>query len=119
MWKIGQQENLVTFLTHTSAKSLTPAWPEDKGPKEGTDGCKTPEAKLIFDLPGEHDDAAQKKRVHTNPFEALNGEDNSSNFFRKALKALEKGWIFQGRKKHKVKIEPTCLEADHPPHLVM
>jgi hypothetical protein len=30
---------------------------------------------------------------------------------------LEGGWIFQGKKKHKVKIEPTRPGAGHPPHL--
>jgi hypothetical protein len=46
-----------------------------------------------------------------NPFEALNREDDVSDFFRKALKTLKGGWIFQGKNKHKIKIELTRSEA--------
>jgi hypothetical protein len=60
---------------------------------------------------------AQRKWANANPFQALNGVNNASNFFRKTLKALEGGWIFQGKNKHKVKLDPTRPEAVHPTHL--
>jgi hypothetical protein len=68
---------------------------------------------LIFNLPKGCEGATQRKRGDANSFKALNGEDNASDFLRKGLEALEGGWIFQGKNKHKVKINPTRPEAGH------
>jgi hypothetical protein len=65
--------------------------------------------KLIFNLPGRCEGATQRKWADANPFKALNGEDDVSDFLRKALEALEGGWIFQGKKKQKVKIDLNAL----------
>jgi len=48
----------------------------------------------------------------------MNGEEDTFDFFKKTSEALEGGWIFQGKKKHKVRIKPTCLKANHPSHLI-
>ncbi len=87
----------------------------EKGQNEGANGSSILETKLIFDLLGGCEGTTQRKWACANPFEALNGEDNASNFLRKALEALEGGWIFQWKKKHKVKIEPACPEIGHQP----
>jgi hypothetical protein len=112
----------------------------DKGQNEGADGGSTPKAKLTFDLLGGYEgatqrkwvdakakltfdllggyeSATQRKWVDANPFEGLKGEDNASNFLRKAPEVLEGSWIFQRKKKHKVKIELTRPEAGHQPQL--
>jgi hypothetical protein len=74
----------------------------DKGRKEGADGSSTPEVKLIFNLPKGCEGATQRKWADANPFKALNGEDDVSDFLKKTPEALEGGWIFQGKKKQKV-----------------
>jgi hypothetical protein len=66
---------------------------------EGTDRRNTSKAKLSFNLPGEKNDLAQGKWADLNPFEALNGENESSNFLKKILEELKGGWTFQGEKK--------------------
>jgi hypothetical protein len=43
----------------------------------------------------------------------LNKEAGTSNFLKKTPKALEEGWTFQGKKKHKVKIATTCFATSH------
>jgi hypothetical protein len=62
---------------------------------EGTDERNTSKAKLSFNLLGEKNDSAQGKWADLNPFEALNEENQSSDFLRKILKELEGGWTFQ------------------------
>jgi hypothetical protein len=47
----------------------------------------------------------------------LNEEVGASSFLKKTPDALEEGWTFQGKKKHKVKIITTCLAIGHPSHL--
>jgi len=66
---------------------------------EGTDRRNTSKAKLSFNLLGEKNDLAQGKWADLNPFEALNGENESSNFLKKILEELKGGWTFQGEKK--------------------
>jgi hypothetical protein len=61
---------------------------------EGTNGRNTSKAKLSFNLPGEKNDSTQGKWADLNPFEALNGENESSNFLRKILEELKGGWTF-------------------------
>jgi hypothetical protein len=83
---------------------------------EGTGGCNTSKAKLSFNLPGENNDSAQGKWANLNPFETLNGENESSVFLRKILEKLEGGWTFQGKKKNKVRIDTIRSEGDQSPH---
>jgi hypothetical protein len=64
------------------------------GQAKGAYGRNTPKVKLNFDFPGGWDDVVQRKWADANPFEALNREDDSSNFLRKILEDLEGGWIF-------------------------
>ncbi len=104
-------------LAHPLAGNPNSALPRDKGREEGVDGSSTPEMKLIFDLPGGCDGATQRKWADANPFKALNGEDDASDFFRKAPEAPKGGWIFQGKKKHRVKIDLARPEAGHHPQL--
>jgi hypothetical protein len=61
------------------------------------DGRNTSKAKLSFNLSGEKNDSVQGKWADLNSFEALNGENESSNFLRKISKKLEGGWTFQGK----------------------
>lgn len=98
-------EEPMVALADSWAGNIKPTQQEDKGSKEGTDGCNTPKEKLVFDLPEERNGTPQRKWADTNLFKALNGEGNASDFLRKALEALNGSWIFQGKKKHKVKIE--------------
>jgi hypothetical protein len=56
---------------------------------EGTDGRNTSKAKLNFNLPGEKNDSTQGKWVNLNPFEALNRENESSDFLRKISEELQ------------------------------
>jgi hypothetical protein len=83
---------------------------------EGTDGCNTSKIKLSFNLSGEKNDSTQGKWANLNPFEALNGENESSNFLRKIPKELEGGWTFQGKKQNKVKIDTIRSKGDQSPH---
>jgi hypothetical protein len=69
----------------------------DKGWKEGADGSSTPEAKLFFDLPGRCEGATQRKWANANPFEALNGEDDASNFLKKAWKLWKEAGFSKGK----------------------
>jgi hypothetical protein len=64
---------------------------------EGINGSNTSKTKLSFNLSGEKNNSVQGKWVDLNPFEALNGENESSNFLRKVPEKLEGGWIFQGK----------------------
>lgn len=105
------------LLTHSLIKNHNTVQPRDEGLKEGANECNTPKIKLTFDPSGGCDGSAQRKWANAKPFEALNEEDKASDFLRKASKALEGGCTFQGKKKHKVKIEPTCLATGHLPHL--
>jgi hypothetical protein len=66
---------------------------------EGMDRRITSKTKLNFNLPGEKNDSTQGKWADLNPFETLNGENESSNFLRKILEELEGGWTFQGKKR--------------------
>jgi hypothetical protein len=84
---------------------------------EGADGCNTSKVELSFNLPGEKNESAQGKWVDINPFEALNGENESSDFLRKIPEELEGGWTFKGKKKNKVRIDTIRLEGNQSPHL--
>jgi hypothetical protein len=53
---------------------------------EGTNERNTSKVKLNFNLPGEKNDSAQGKWVDLNPFEALNKENESFDFFGKSQK---------------------------------
>jgi len=66
---------------------------------EGTDGCNTSKGKLSFNLLGEKNNLAQGKWADLNPFEALNGENESSDFLKKTIEEVEGGWTFQGNKR--------------------
>jgi hypothetical protein len=44
----------------------------------------------------------------------LNKEAGTLGFLKKTLQALEEGWTFQGKKKHKVKIVTTRPTIGHP-----
>jgi hypothetical protein len=83
---------------------------------EGTDGRNNSKAKLSFNLMGEKNDSAQGKWADLNPFEAPNGENESSDFLRKISEELEGRWTFQGKKKNKVRIDTIHPEGDrsHP-----
>jgi hypothetical protein len=104
------------FLTHSLVKNLSIAQLGDKRMEEGADGCNTPKIKFIFNLSRGCNGLSQRKWANANPFETLNEEDEAFSFLRKAPEALEGGWTFQGKKKHKVKIEPTHPATGHPPH---
>ncbi len=65
---------------------------------EGADGRNTSQAKLSFNLSGEKNDLAQGKWADLNPFEALNKENESSDFLKKVSEELEGGWTFKGKK---------------------
>ncbi len=81
-------------------------------------GSSTPSTKLIFYLLGGRDGTAQRKWANVNPSEALNGEDDVFDFLKKVSEVPKGGWIFQGKKKHRVKIDLACLEAGQQPQLV-
>jgi hypothetical protein len=105
------------LLIHSSIEKLIAVQPSDKGLEEGEERCNTPKKKLIFDLPGRSNGKSQGKWVDTNPFETLNEEAGALGFLKKTLEALEEGWTFQGKKKHKVKIATTHLATSHPSQL--
>jgi hypothetical protein len=83
---------------------------------EGVDGRNTSKAKLSFNLPGEKNNLAQGKWADLNPFEALNGGNENSDFLRKIPEEIEGGWTFKGKKKNKVRIDIIHLEGDQSPH---
>jgi hypothetical protein len=83
---------------------------------EGTDGSNTSKNKLSFNLSGEKNDLVQGKWADLNPFEALNGENESSDFLREIPEELKGTWTFQGKKKNKVRIDTICAEGDQSPH---
>jgi hypothetical protein len=66
---------------------------------EGTNGNNTSKSKLSFNLSREKNDSAQGKWADLNPFEALNGENESFDFLKKIAEELEGRWTFQGKKK--------------------
>ncbi len=70
---------------------------------EGTDKHNTSKAKLNFNLSGENNNSTQGKWAGLNPFEVLNGENESFDFLRKISEELEGGWTFQGEKKEQGK----------------
>jgi hypothetical protein len=83
---------------------------------EGINGSNTSKVKLNFNLSWEKNDSAKGKWVDLNPFEALNEENESSNFLKKTLEELEGGWTFQGKKKNKVRIDTIFSEGNQSPH---
>jgi hypothetical protein len=83
---------------------------------EGIDKNNTSKAKLSFNISKENNDSAQGKWADLNPFEALNEENESSDFLRKIPKELKGGWTFQGKKKNKVRIDTIRLEGNGSPH---
>jgi hypothetical protein len=83
---------------------------------EGVDGHNTSKVKLSFNLLGEKNDSVQGKWTSLNPFEALNGENESSNFLKKIPEELEGGWTFKGKKKNKVRINIIRPEGNQSPH---
>jgi hypothetical protein len=85
--------------THQVANNLNVILLEVATQVEGTEGRNTSKAKLNFNLSGEKNDSAQGKWADLNPFEALNGENESSNFLKKIPEELEGRWTFQGKKK--------------------
>jgi hypothetical protein len=80
--------------THQVASNLNVIPLEVATRVEGTDGRTTSKVKLNFNFPRENNDSTQGKWVDLNPFEALNGENESSNFLRKILEELKGGWTF-------------------------
>jgi hypothetical protein len=68
---------------------------------EGMDGHNTSKVQLSSNLLRKKNDSAQGKWADVNPFEALNGENESSNFFKKIPKELKRRWTFQGKRKKK------------------
>jgi len=56
----------------------------------------------------------QGKWVDANQFETLNKEVGALSLLKKTSEALEEGWTFQGKKKHKVKIATTRPTIGHP-----
>jgi hypothetical protein len=83
---------------------------------EGMNGSNTSQAKLSFNLSGEKNNSAQGKWVDLNPFEALNGENESSHFLRNISEELKGGWTFQGKKQNKVRIDTIRPKGDQSPH---
>jgi hypothetical protein len=108
---------LEDFFIHSLAKNLIMVQPRDKGLEEGEQGCNTPKNKLIFDLLGGNDGKSQGKWADANPFGTLNEDLGASGFLKKTLEALEEGWIFQGKNKHKVKIATQRATTGHPSQL--
>ncbi len=104
-------------LIHSLAENLITVQPGDKGLEEREEGCSTPKKKLTFDLLGGSDGKSQGKWADANPFETLNGEVGALGFLKKTPEALEEGWIFQRKKKHKVKIATSCPATNHPSQL--
>jgi hypothetical protein len=105
-------------LAHPSVETPNVALFGDKGWEEGANGSNTLNTKLIFDLLGGHDGTSQRKWVYVNPFETLNGEDDAFDFLKKVSEVPEGGWIFQGKKKHIVKIDLARPKAGQQPQLV-
>ncbi|CAM6024278.1 unnamed protein product [Sphagnum balticum] len=101
------------FLIHSSAENLIAVQPGDKGLEEGEEGCSTPKKKLTFNLPGRSNGKFQGKWADANPFETLNKEAEALGFLKKTPEALEEGWIFQRKKKHKVKIATSRPTTGH------
>jgi hypothetical protein len=66
---------------------------------ESVDECNTSKAKLNFNFSGENNNSMQGKWANLNPFEALNGENESSDFLRKVPEELKGGWTFKGGKR--------------------
>jgi hypothetical protein len=85
---------------------------------EGTNGCNTSKAKLSFNLLGEKNDSTQGKWADLNPFEALNGENESSNFLTKNLRRAKGRMDIPRGKKNKVRIDTIRSEGDRSPHLI-
>jgi hypothetical protein len=79
---------------------------------EGTDRHNTSKAKLSFNFTGGKNNSTQGIWADLNPFEALNGENESSDFLRKIPEELEGGWTFHGKKKNKVRINTIRPEGD-------
>jgi hypothetical protein len=104
---------LEEFLIHSSVENLITVQLGDKG----EEGCNTPKKKLTFDFPGGSDGKSQGKWADANPFETLNEEVGALGFLKKTSEPLEEGWIFQGKKKHKVKIATTRPATGHPSQL--
>jgi hypothetical protein len=102
--------------THKVASNLNMIPSKVTTQVEGMDGRNTSKTKLSFNLLGEKNDLAQGKWTDLNPFEALNGENERFNFFRKIPEKLKGGWTFQGKKKNKVKIDTIHPEGDQSPH---
>lgn len=98
---------------HPLAGNPNAARPGDRGWEEGAVGSNAPKTKLIFDLPRGRNSAAQRKWADANPFEALNGEDDASNFLRKAPEAPKGDWIFQGKKEVRNTLNSTILFSTH------
>jgi hypothetical protein len=91
---------LSTSPIHQVANNLNMIPSEIATQVEGMDGCNTSKAKLSFNLLGEKNDSAQGKWANLNPFEALNEENESSNFLTKIPKELRRMDI-PGEKKNK------------------
>jgi hypothetical protein len=62
---------------------------------------------------------SKEKWADANPFETLNKEVGVSGFLKKTSKALEEGWTFQEKKKHKVNKATTRLATAHLSQLVV
>jgi hypothetical protein len=74
---------LLASPTHQVASNFNVILSEVATQVEGTDGRNTSKVKLSFNLLGEKNDSAQGKWADLNPFEALIGENESFNFFKK------------------------------------
>jgi hypothetical protein len=107
---------LLASPIHQVASNLNVILLEVPTQVESADGHNTSKVKLSFNLPGEKNNSAQGKWADLNPFEALNGENESSNFLRKIPKELEGGWTFKGKKKNKVRIDIIRSKGDRSPH---
>jgi hypothetical protein len=95
--KTGKDQEMGELLaspTHQVASNLNVILSEVATQVEGTNRRNTSKVKLSFNLMREKNDSTQGKWVDLNPFEALNGENESSNFLRKILEELEGGWTF-------------------------
>jgi hypothetical protein len=95
--KTGKDQEMGELLaspTHQVANNLNVIPSEVVTQIEGIHGCNTFKVKLSFNIPGEKNDSTQGKWANLNPFEALNGENESSNFLRKISEELKGGWTF-------------------------
>lgn len=115
--KDQEMDDLTASPTHHLNRTLNAHPSSATRQAEGKDGNTTTKAKLSFDLPRRQDDATQKKRTNANPFEALNGEDGSSNFLRNPRR-LGRRLDLLGEKEAQVKIDSTCSKVDQPLHLI-